>query len=457
MSNKTPTTNKAVALISLGCDKNRIDTENMLYEFLDKGYTFAEDKNQADVIVVNTCAFIGEARREAINTILEAATCKQDGICKKLIVTGCLSQKYAEEIAIELPEVDAFLGVGDYGAIERILSELFNPDANALKIQQKQIILTQKQNPLLQPQKRILTTPSHFAYLRVSDGCNNKCSFCTIPSIRGNYISRTIDSLVDEAKFLIDSGASEIILVAQDTTNYGFDLSGKRQLLPLLDKLTALDIKKIRLMYCYPHLVSDDLIDYIASNEKLAKYIDMPLQHVGDRILKLMHRPSTYKSICNLFNKIKSAKTHIAVRTTFMVGFPTETDDEFNTLYNFTKEFAPDHVGIFSYSKEDGTPAAKLKGQVHAKLKKQRHEKLAELHYQNVLKRGNAYIGKTLSVVYEGIDFNKNLFYGRTEYNAPDVDTQVYFTGDFCDLGQEYNVTITGTDGYDLVGKISDN
>jgi len=437
---------KLVGLVSLGCDKNRVDTENMLYSLKDLGYEFCDDNSKASVIVVNTCAFIGSARKEAIDTILEVAELKNTANLKRLIVTGCLSQKYASEIASELKEVDAFLGVGDYGAIGLVLNQLFSDDFNG-----KQIILTDKKFPLKTIDKRIITTPNHYAYLRISDGCNNRCSYCTIPSIRGAYTSRTIDSLIAETKSLIDSGVTELILVAQDVTNYGIDL-GKRELLTLLDKLTALDIKLVRLMYCYPHLISDELITTIAQNPKIAKYIDMPMQHVDDRILKLMNRPTTHKSLCTLIDKIRSQKSHIAIRTTFMVGFPTESDEEFNTLYNFTKTYAPDLVGIFSYSKEDGTPAAKLKGQITAKIKKERHDKLAKLHYQNTLARNNNYIGKTLPVVYEGIDFNKNLFYGRTEYNAPDIDTKVFFTTDFADLGQTYNVKITTTDGYDLVG-----
>ena len=445
-----------LAVISLGCDKNRVDTENMLHRFVVAGHSLTSDYASADVIVVNTCAFIESARIEAIETILDAANYKKTGNCKKLIVTGCLPQKHAAEIAKDLPEVDAFLGVKDYDGVIEVLSDLFKDDGQQTTIatSSAQIIQTSGKGNV-GGVGRYLTTPQHYAYLRVSDGCDNHCTYCTIPSIRGKFTSVGIERLETEAKFLMDSGARELILVAQDTTSYGKDIyNGQYKLVQLLEKLTALDIDKVRLMYCYPHLIGDDLLAMIAGNNKIAKYIDMPVQHVDTRILKLMNRPTTYESLCTLVEKIRAQKKPIAIRTTLMVGFPSETDKEFDRLYNFVKTYALDHVGAFMYSQEEGTPAAKLPNQVEEAVKLERFSALGTLHLDNTLKRNKMQVGKTLPVVYEGIDFDKNLFYGRTEYNAPDIDTLVYFKGEFADVGKVYNVKITDFDQYDLVGEM---
>jgi ribosomal protein S12 methylthiotransferase len=419
--------------VSLGCDKNRVDTENMLYYLSSGQYEITPNEADADVIIVNTCAFIESARVESIDAILEAAKQKTDGKCKKLVVTGCLSEKYRKNLEQELPEVDAFLGVREYEKILNVIED------GAVKEK---------------TDGRILTTLAHFSYLRIADGCDNHCTFCTIPSIRGKYTSVPIEELVEQAQKLADDGVKELILIAQDTTSYGKDIYGKPMLVELIKELSKLDIDKMRLMYCYPELVSDALIDEIANNPKVAKYIDVPLQHINDGILKLMNRKSRKAEICALITKLRDKCPQIAIRTTFMVGFPSETDEQFNELCDFVKEYKLEHVGIFAYSKEDDTPSAKLKGQIPARTKLKRVKILGELNEQNVIEYNKSQIGKTLEVVYEDIDYERGLFVGRTEQNAPDIDTLVYFSGDFADVGNKYYVKITGYDGYDLIGEM---
>lgn len=424
--------NKNIAVISLGCDKNRIDTEKMLYYLSGGKYTITSNYDDADVIIINTCAFIESARVEAIDTIFEMTEYKK-GRCSKLIVTGCLVEKYRKELESDLPEVDAFLGISEY---EKIISIIDGTN----------IILDSSD-------KRILTTPAHYAYLRIADGCDNHCTFCNIPSIRGRYRSKTIDSLLSETDYLIDSGIKELILIAQDVTSYGKDL-GEYQLITLLEGLLKKDINWIRLMYCYPELVGDDLISLLATSPKLCKYIDIPMQHADDSVLKLMNRRGRNSDLKELLTKINLANPQITVRTTFMVGFPGETDAAFQNLYDFAKEFKLTHAGIFCYSKEEDTPSAKLKGQIPQKIKEERLNILGELISDNYKKRNKSLIGKELNVLYEDIDFNKNMFVGRAEFDAPEIDGNIYFSGDFADVGEFYKVKITDYDGYDLIGEI---
>ena len=423
---------KKIAVVSLGCDKNRVDTEKMLWYLKGGEYSITSDYGEAEVIIINTCAFIESARVEAIDTILEMSAYKNEGNCKKLIVTGCLPQKYRDEIGDSLPEVDAFLGVNEY---EKIRDAIEN-------------------NGEILPASdgRILTTPPHFAYLRISDGCDNFCTFCTIPSIRGKYRSRTIESIVFEANTLVKQGVRELILVAQDVTNYGKDLYGEPSLVRLLRELVKTDVEWIRLMYCYPELVTDELIDMIASEDKIAKYIDIPMQHVSDGVLKRMNRRNTYADACNICEKLK--QKGIALRTTFMVGFPGETQEDFDLLMEFTKKYKPENVGIFAYSKEEGTPSAKLKGQLTKAVKKSRVNQLGKLNLENVIEHNEQMIGKVLDVVYEDVDYDRGLFCGRTQYDAPDIDKVVYFSGEYADVGNVYKVKITDYDEYDLIGEI---
>ncbi len=436
---------KNVAVISLGCDKNRVDTEKMLYSLNKAGYNLVSDYSSAQIIIVNTCAFIESARSEAIDTILAAAQYKKDKL-EKLIVTGCLPKKYSAELKDGLPEVDMFLGTENYYALPEIIENLYGDSSNYVPTCDK-----------FDCSDRFLSTPTHYAFLKISDGCDNHCTFCTIPSIRGKYVSRSEESLIEEAKMLEQSGVKELILVAQDVTRYGIDLYGEYRLVPLLRKLSALDFEWIRLMYCYPELVTEELICEIDNNAKIAKYIDIPMQHADDSILKLMNRRGNSGDLAKLLKRISECKNHIAVRTTFMVGFPGEKQENFDNLYNFLSEYKIDNVGIFAYSDEEDTPSFRLKNRVNAETKAKRVEKLGELYKNIRIEKNKALVGKTLKVLYESIDFDRNMFVGRTQYNAPEIDTAVYFTGEFADVGTFYDVKITGYDEYDLIGETVEN
>lgn len=423
-------------VISLGCDKNRVDTEKMLFS-LRGMFEVCADISDADVIIINTCSFIEAAREEAINTIIEAIEYKKQN-CKKLIVTGCLPQKYMAELKDSLPEVDAFLGTNDYDKIVEVINS------------SKREFLCSS-NPCNDVGGRILTTPSHYAYLRIADGCDNYCTYCTIPSIRGRYRSVPIDDLIKEAEYLSSCGVEELILVAQDVTRYGIDIYGEYKLIELLRKLSGLDFVWIRLMYCYPELVTEELIEEIKNNDKIAKYIDIPLQHVDSDILKKMNRKSDEASIKSLMIKLQDAG--ISVRTTFMTGFPTESENQFKKLCDFVKSYKLRHVGVFAYSDED-TPSSRMNGKIPDYVRHNRANKLLRIHKTNVKSYNSSMVGKIVKVLYEDIDYDKMLFVGRTEDCAPEIDTLVYFKSDFANVGNFYNVRITGVDGYDLIGEV---
>lgn len=426
--------NKKIGIVSLGCDKNRVDTENMLYYLKDGAFEITDDYSVADIIIVNTCAFIESARAEAIDTILEMAEYKKSGKCKQLIVTGCLPEKYRDQLVEGIPEADAFLGVREYEKIAKVIG------------------MSDKDSEITD--KRIITTPQHYAYLRIADGCDNHCTFCTIPSIRGKYKSVKMEDVLSQASDLEKMGVKEVILVAQDVTSYGKDIYGSYQLVTLLKKLSQFNFDWIRLMYCYPELVSDELIEEISTNPKIVKYVDIPLQHIDDGVLKLMNRRSRKEQIVSIVNKLRAKCPDIAIRTTFMVGFPSETKEQFNNLCSFAKEYKLDHVGVFAYSKEEDTPSAKIKGHLDEETKLERVDILGAILEENNLKANEKFVGKIVKVLYEDIDYERNMFVGRTQYNAPEIDSVVYFSGEFADVGEFYNVKITAVDGYDLIGEI---
>ena len=434
---------KNVAVISLGCDKNRVDTEHMLYRISDGGYCIC-DLPDAEVIIINTCAFIESARQESIDTILQCAELKKDGACKKLIVTGCLPQKYKAELIGELPEVDAFLGAFEY---DKIIQAIEGGESAENAATSDGESFCEAENT-----KRLLTTFPHVAYLKIAEGCNNKCTFCTIPSIRGSYRSRTVDDICSEANKLAVDGVKELILVAQDVTRYGSDIGSN--LLELLGELEKIDGVTLRLLYCYPEQVTDALIEKIATSPKIAKYIDIPIQHYSDKILKLMNRKATGAQIEELIDKLHARG--ITVRTTLMVGFPGETEKEFDELCEFVRRAKPEYAGVFAYSKEDGTPAARLSGQVKTADKKKRVKALGEICTAVTREFNRGLVGKTLSVLYEDVDYDKNLFMGRAEFQAPDVDGRIYFKANEVDVGNTYSVRITDSDDYDLYGEWQD-
>lgn len=439
-----------VAVISLGCDKNRIDTEHMLYRLVRGGFAVS-DISDADVIIVNTCAFIESAREESIDTILSYAELKKTGKCKKLIVTGCLPQKYRDELVTALPEVDAFLGTFDYENIVDIVNGV-TPDVQS---ENGEAVATENSDYSsaafydAENCGRLLTTYPHVAYLKIAEGCNNKCTFCTIPSIRGKYKSRPLADIYAEADKLAADGVKEIILVAQDVSRYGCDIGSS--LIELLCELEKLPVT-IRLLYCYPERITDDLIEKISSSDKIAKYIDIPIQHCSNKILKLMNRKTNKLALEKLIKKLHARG--IVVRTTLMVGFPGETQTEFDELCEFVKRVKPEYAGVFAYSKEDDTPSAWLPDQVKKSDKIKRVNALGRVCAEVTKEFNSKQVGKILRVIYEDVDFDKNRFVGRAQFQTPDVDGVVYITGTDLEVGNYYDVQITKSNNYDLYGKV---
>ena len=431
-----------IGAISLGCDKNRVDTEKMLSRLVGGGHTLVGSEEEADVIIVNTCAFIDKAKEESIDEILSAIAAKNAGKGKKVIVTGCLAQRYADTLKKEFPEVDAILGIADYDAILKTIKDVEDGE-KVLNCANLDAFYSD----------RVLTTPYHYAYLKIADGCSNHCTYCAIPSIRGKYRSEKLEDLICEAKKLSDDGVKELILVAQDVTRYGTDFDGKPHLIELLDKLSKLDFAWIRLLYLYPEMVDDALIEYVKNNDKIAKYMDIPLQHVDDDVLKRMNRRTDEKSIRELIAKLKNAG--IAVRTTFICGFPGETQEQFEKLEKFVKEVKFDYAGFFAYSREEGTPADKLDGHLDESVKEERANKLRAIQEKIIKSRNKELIGSKIKVIYDDIDYDRQKFVGRSQTQAPDIDNVTLFESDEeVRIGEFYDVEITGSDGIDLVGKV---
>lgn len=444
---------KLVGVISLGCDKNRVDSEIMLTYLRDAGYKFTSDASIADIIIINTCGFIKNARNESMDTINEMSEFRRNpkARCQRLIVTGCMPQKWSNEMREEFPEVDIILGIDQYPDIVKIIEASFEKNKKIVKVGGGAAI------PYIKD--RMVTTPVHYAYLKVADGCENYCTFCTIPFIRGKYKSQSMENLIDEAQSLVDNGATEIILVAQDISRYGMDKSGKPQLIQLIRKLSKIkDLKWIRLLYCYPEMVTDELIAEIVNNPKVCKYIDIPLQHIANPVLKRMNRKTTHGDIVNLLDKIQSQPVYIAVRTTMMLGFPGETEQDFEELCAFVERYKLMHVGFFAYSKEEGTAAALLPDQLNEEIKKKRVLKLVRIQRKVAQEINHRFVGKTIEVCYEGIDYDRQLFFGRSEYQTPEADTLVFFKSKRpLEIGNYYKVKITKVMGYDLKGEIEDD
>lgn len=436
---------KLFGVISLGCDKNRVDTEKLLGLLKEKGCALTDDLSKAQIVIVNTCAFLQSAREEAIQTILECAEYKR-GNLEKIVVTGCLPQKFIDELFQPLKEADVFLGISDYGKIFEALE-------NSYQKNKRQNYVGQGCDEFRTD--RVLTTDEHYAYLKIADGCYNHCTYCLIPKIRGKYRSYPLENLVKEAEELGE--VSELILVAQDTTRYGEDLYGKNCYVELLRRLSALDnIEKIRLLYCYPDVISDELIDEIANNDKILKYIDIPLQHSQNRVLKLMNRKGTREKYLALFKKLRERVPKIAIRSTFISGFPTETEEEFEGMRAFLKEAKLLNCGFFAYSREPDTGAYKLQPQIHHATKQRRVKALYETQRKISTQILSEFIGKTVEVLCDGIDYERNCFVGRAYFNAPDIDGKVYFNAAEAMQGKRYQVKIERADAYDLYGKTED-
>lgn len=437
---------KKVAVISLGCDKNRVDTEVMLGNI--EGFCrLTDDPFDAEIIIVNTCAFLEAARRESIETALEFNAYREIGKLEKLVVTGCLPQKFIGEIFDELTEADVFLGFKDYDLIKDALTESYEKGIRVNYVGKKDRV---------ESAKRVVTTPLHYAYLKIADGCNNRCTYCLIPYIRGKYVSEPMEKLIKEAESLGD--VSELILVAQDVTRYGIDLYGKPVLTDLIKALSALEnVSRIRLLYCYPDMISDELIREIKNNPKVLKYLDIPLQHADDRILKLMNRPGRGTDYLALINRLKAEIPGIALRSTFIAGFPGEDDAAFENLKNFIREAKLFNAGFFAFSREEGTPAYKLKNQITDGVKKKRVKELYAIQKEISKENLAGFKGKIIDVIFDEIDYERELFVGRAYFSAPEIDGKVYFTSDMTAVqGEVYKVKITKTGAYDLYGRTTD-
>ncbi|MCR5733738.1 MAG: 30S ribosomal protein S12 methylthiotransferase RimO [Lachnospiraceae bacterium] len=441
-------------LVSLGCDKNLCDSEEMLGLLSSKGIQITDDETEADVIIINTCAFINDAKEESINTIIELAGCKisagNGGKCRALIVTGCLAERYADEIKKELPEVDAVVGTTAYDDI----SEVIDKCLNGIKVYDlKDINILPSRSP-----KRIVTTGGHYAYLKIAEGCNKRCSYCIIPSLRGRYRSYPMDDLITNAKLLSDNGVKELILVAQETTLYGSDLYGKKALPELLSKLSKIEgLEWIRIMYAYPEEITDELIEVMASEKKICHYIDMPIQHASDKILRRMGRKTDRESLSRLIEKLRGNIPDIAIRTTLLSGFPGETKEDHIELYNFVDETEFDRLGVFSFSPEEGTAAYDMPDQIPDEIKKERYDELMLLQQEIAFEKAREKNGKDYKVFIEGRLVDENVYVARTYMDAPGIDGNV-FVGTDRDLmsGDFYDVHITGAHEYDLIGGLKD-
>lgn len=435
-----------VGMISLGCPKNQVDAERMLAQLDKNEFEIADCYDGVDAVIINTCGFIDAAKQEAIENILEMAQLKEEGTVKKIIVTGCLAQRYEEEIFNEIPEVDAVAGIGADGKIADIVKKV---------IEGEKIYDMPDKEELPLVGERLLTTPEYWSYLKIADGCSNRCTYCSIPSIRGNYRSVEFETLVDEAKQLAAVGTKELILIAQDTTNYGIDLYGRLRLPELLDALCEIDgIEWIRMLYCYPDKITDELLETISRQPKVLPYIDLPLQHADDGILKAMNRRGDSAFLRETIGRIRSALPDAVIRTTFIVGFPGEGEKEFENLAEFVNEIEFDRLGCFEFSPQEGTPAYDLGDPVDNETKLRRGEIIMQDQLEIVTLKNNERIGKTYRVLVESYDPYSDSYSGRTYMDAPEIDGTVSFTtnknyevGDFAD------VVIIGVNDYDLIGK----
>ncbi len=443
--------NATVAFTSLGCDKNRVDSEVMLGILCKNGYRVVTDEKEADIIVINTCCFIKDALEESIETILEMAEYKKMGCCKGIIVAGCLGQRYEKEIFQEMPEVDAVIGTASYESISKIIERILNGEKNIKEIADINTAMTESN-----AKNRIISTANYYAYLKISEGCDNHCTYCVIPKIRGSHRSRTIESLVEETEILAKQGVKEIVIVAQDSSIYGKDLYGECKLHVLLEKLCEVEgIEWIRLLYCYPETLTEQTIQVMAKQSKICHYIDLPIQHGSDTVLKRMGRKSTQSILKQKITKLRQAMPDIAIRTTFIVGFPNETEREFQELIDFIEEIHFDKLGVFTYSQEEGTPAANMENQIEEDIKQKRKDIAMEVQKAISAQYCEKQIGSIKQVIVEGKLPEQDIYCGRTMKDAPDIDGLVFFSskqelisGDFV------KVLIKQASDYDLIGEL---
>lgn len=440
-----------ILFVSLGCDKNLVDSEVMLGLLRSEGFQLTGEEAEADVIVVNSCCFIGDAKEESINTILEMAAWKEEGVCRALIVTGCLAERYKAEVLAEMPEVDAVVGTASYDKIVEVVKDVLHLKSGC------QVFQNIDQTPEVQV-KRVVTTGGHYAFLKIAEGCDKHCTYCIIPKVRGKYRSVPMERLVRETEELAAGGVRELILVAQETTLYGCDLYGHKALPELLRKLAAIPgIVWIRIQYCYPEEITDELIQVIREEKKICRYLDIPVQHASDSVLKRMGRRTNGVQLREMIRKLRAEIPELALRTTLISGFPGETKEDHEILMDFVEEMEFDRLGVFAYSQEEDTPAAVMETQVPEDVKEERRSEVMELQQEISLEKSREMIGRTLLVMIEGKVADENAYVGRTYRDAPNVDGYIFIntdqemmTGDFA------RVQVTGALEYDLIGEICD-
>lgn len=438
-----------ISMVSLGCPKNLVDAEMMLEALKNDGYEITPYENEADVIIVNTCGFIEDAKREAIENILECANYKTEGNLKALVVTGCLAERYRDEIAEQFPEVDAVVGIGKNGNISEIVKKALDGEKGRYYGKKTELDICAP---------RMVSTPRYTAYIKIAEGCSNCCTYCAIPAIRGRFRSRPVESIVKEAQKLAANGVKELIVIAQDTTRYGEDIYGEQRLPELLSKLCGIDgIEWIRTLYTYPDRIDDKLINTVAREPKLCKYFDIPIQHCNETVLRRMNRKGDRKSLTALMEKIRAAIPNVTLRTTLITGFPGETEEQFCELCEFVNEVKFDRLGCFPYSPEEGTPAADYPDQIDDQVKSDRAENIMNDQLRIVNEKNEAKIGSTVKVLVEGYDNYIKCWFGRSEADAPDIDGKVFFmSSKELTVGDFQNVTVNDTIEYDLLGEATE-
>lgn len=436
-----------ISMIGLGCPKNQVDAEMLLSLLIEDGFEIQPEIENSDIVIINTCGFIDSAKQEAIDTILYVSELKKEGVVGAVVVTGCLAERYKDEISVEMPEVDAVIGIGANGDIAKICR-------NVLKGKKMNSFPSKYCLPL--EGGRVLSTPQHYAYLKIAEGCSNCCTYCAIPSIRGKFRSREMENIIEEAKQLAQSGVKELIVVAQDTTRYGIDLYGELKLAELLTELCRIDgLQWIRILYCYPECITDELIGVMAKEDKICKYIDIPLQHADSAILKKMNRTGDEKSLSELIDKIRAKIPGIVIRTTFITGFPGESEESFDTLSRFVNDVKFERLGCFAYSPEEGTIAAKMDCQLDDEIKNHRAEIIMQQQSEIFISKQEEHIGSVMTAVVDYFDEDNMLYMGRTYMDAPEIDTNVIIsTEDELLPGQFVQIKIIGVDDCDLVGEV---
>ncbi len=441
---------KSVLFVSLGCDKNLVDTEKMLGILAERGYTFTDDESKAQIIIVNSCCFIGDAKEESIQTILEMASWKERGVAEALIVTGCLAERYRDEVLTEMPEVDAVIGISAWQDIAEVIAEIYE------KKEEKAAHFLPNTRLYSDSTHRVLTTGGHYAHLKIAEGCNKHCTYCVIPSVRGTYRSVPMELLVKEAAELAEKGVRELILVAQETTVYGVDLYGKKMLPELLRRLCRVPgLAWIRILYCYPEEITQELIDVMKEEPRICHYLDIPIQHAADAVLKRMGRRTTKQELIDTINHLREEIPDIVLRTTLITGFPGETEDDFKELLQFVDEMEFERLGVFPYSLEEGTPAARMSDQIDEEVKLTRRDEIMELQQEISFAVEESCVGNVLMAMIEGKLADEDAYVGRTYMDAPGIDGYIFIRSDEELMSGTFVPTlVTGSDEYDLIGEV---